>query len=124
MSEFGNTKGDKRNPWVAVLFDNPIATINMLMIVAGGGAVWATNESRVAAVEKYVTNIEVGYKSANSDLKAIVYEIRNKAEVSAGMNNTKAEQLTAQISALSVKLSSIETSLQFLVNAQRRRPND
>lgn len=117
-------RGDKRHPIVALILDNPISALNAAMIIAGGGFVYATNEARMSAIEKQVARVEDSYKQADRDQREAMAETRGRLEAAEGRNATKIESMAAQISTVSVKIGGIETSLRFLVDQQRRRPND
>jgi|GEM_PF-3876238 len=124
MSEQGQTRGDKRHPIVALLLDNPISALNAAMILVGGGMVWSTNEARMRDIEKQVARVEESYKQADRDQREAMAETRGRLEAGEGRNAQKIEAMSAQMSTVSVKISGIETSLRFLVDQQRRRPND
>lgn len=125
MSETNHAPADRtRHPIVALLIDNPISAINAAMILVGGAGVYYSNEARMAAMEKQVARIEEGYKIADADMKMVLSDARQRMEMAEGRNAGKIEAISSQMSAASVKLSSIETAIRFLVEEKRRRPND
>lgn len=125
MTEIGNVKEKPpRHPIVALVLDNPISALNAAMILIGGGMVWQSNESRMSAMEKQIARVEDGYKSSDAEMKSMLAEARARLERSEGLNAGKLEAMSTQINASSVKLSAIEASMRFLVDSQRRRPND
>ena len=78
----------------------------------------------MSAMEKQITRVETGYKQSDLDMKALLAEARARIEVSEGRNSGKIETMASQVNSVSIKLSGIESSVQFLVKSQRRRPNE
>jgi len=111
-----------RHPIIALILDNPISALNTAAILIGGGIVYASNEARMVSMEKQITRVEEGYKQSDVDVRNQLIEARTRIELAEGRNSGKIEAIGAQVTAASVKLSAIEASLQFLVSAQRRKP--
>ena len=124
MSEVHTGNESKRHPIIALILDNPISALNTAAILVGGGFVYASNEARMSAMEKQITRVETGYKQSDLDMKALLAEARARIEVSEGRNSGKIETMASQVNSVSIKLSGIESSVQFLVKSQRRRPNE
>ncbi|MFA7279834.1 MAG: hypothetical protein WC100_07040, partial [Sterolibacterium sp.] len=47
----------KYHPLVQLVFENPISALNAVMIIFGGAGVYWTNDARMAAAEKDVTQL-------------------------------------------------------------------
>lgn len=116
--------GTKLHPIIALILDNPISALNTAAILMGGGFVYASNEARMLGMEKQIAVVEKGYKDQDQEMKALLAEARARIEIAEGRNAGKIESIGAQVTAASIKLSGIEASVRFLVDAQRRRPNE
>lgn len=117
-------KEGKRADVVALIRNNPISALNAAMIIFGGGVVWATNDARMTAMERQIALVEISYKQADHDLKERLSDARAQLEAAEGRNAGEIKSVAQQMSIVSAKITGIETSVRFLVDQQRRRPND
>lgn len=106
MSEQNIGQASRINPLIRLILENPISAFNAAAILIGGAGVYWTNDARMTTIER--------------DAVRSVMRLE-KLENSAAMNSSS---LQREIGEVKTSIKGLETSVQFLVNAQRRRPND
>ena len=112
MSE-RNSQPGAMHPVIRLVAENPISALNAAMILIGGGVVWATNESRVAAVELRIANVERSLEQAG------------KTAADAGdKTSARIEAITRDVGDVKITVRGIEAAVQFLVQQERRRPRE
>ena len=106
MTESEKAKGGtpERHPIMRLILENPISALNTAAIIFGGGMVWASNNSRMTAMEDRIQKIEVSIRDDKA--AATIKEDRTTLRIEAQIRDLNDVKVTVR---------GIDAAVQFLV---------
>jgi hypothetical protein len=112
MSKTIGPATQNRHPIMRLVLENPISALNTAAIIFGGGMVYATMQSQLGHMDRSIAMLENRVARGELAAAAIDQAVANKVEI-----------INRDMTDMKVGIRGIQTSVDFLVQQERRRQN-
>jgi hypothetical protein len=103
-------KPKEYHPLVRLVLENPLVSFNVMAFIFVGGTGYAAMMTQISGMERQISEVK-------SELARVE---RSGTDISTG-SNVRFEKINSELTDLKVTLRGVSTSLEFLVQQERRR---